>query len=115
MSPERLIGHPYDSSGDIWSVGIMMLELWNKLYPFEDCCATPIDLLEELESESLFNIIESSNMHYKMQKLVKSMLYRDQNQRANCSDLLESKWFADCYVTDLEAAHNVRLILFIFL
>ena len=42
MSPERLLGKQYDSSGDIWSVGILLIQLWEKRYPFEDCSATPI-------------------------------------------------------------------------
>jgi serine/threonine protein kinase len=38
-------GEPYDSSGDVWSVGIMMVQLWLKRYPFEDNISSPIELL----------------------------------------------------------------------
>lgn len=58
MSPERLLGEQYDASGDIWSVGIMMVQLWTKRYPFEDNISTPIDLLTELESLHLDRLLQ---------------------------------------------------------
>jgi serine/threonine protein kinase len=36
MSPERLLCHEYDKSGDIWSVGITIVQLWTKRYPFSN-------------------------------------------------------------------------------
>jgi len=50
---ERLLGEAYDFTSDIWSVGILIVHLWTKLYPFETCSGTPIDLLSELESISI--------------------------------------------------------------
>lgn len=50
MSPERLLGQTYDKSGDIWSLGIMIIELWTKSYPFQECASSPIDLISELEN-----------------------------------------------------------------
>lgn len=40
----RLSGDEYNASSDIWSVAVMIIELWTKRYPFLDACASPIDL-----------------------------------------------------------------------
>ena len=53
MSPERLLGDGYNYSGDIWSVGVMMMELWTKTCPFKGSMASPLKLLEEIENSQV--------------------------------------------------------------
>lgn len=48
MAPERILGHPYTASSDVWSVGITILELAMNRYPFgheSDAPMGPIDLV----------------------------------------------------------------------
>ena len=35
MSPERMEGESYSYQGDIWSIGIVLVELMTGKYPFE--------------------------------------------------------------------------------
>ena len=49
MSLERLLGGDYNASSDIWSVGVMIAELWTKEYPFAKCCASPIEMVQIFE------------------------------------------------------------------
>ena len=53
MSEDRLLGEAYNASSDIWSTAVMLIELWSKRYPFEDCCTSPVDLVQALEDISL--------------------------------------------------------------
>jgi serine/threonine protein kinase len=95
MSPERLLGEGYGASGDIWSVGIMMLQLWTKKYPFGNNIATPIDLLTEVENLRFDRILRPGQrvVPPSMVKVVKAMLHRDPMSRATCMELLEYDWF----------------------
>ena len=34
MSPERMLGEPYSFEGDIWSLGIVLIELMTGSYPY---------------------------------------------------------------------------------
>lgn len=105
MSPERLLGQRYDSSGDIWAVGIMMLELYNQKYPFEDSVSSPLELLDALETFDLNDY--TYGMPEDMQSLIASMLYRNQSERATANDLVEYQWFNNCGIVDLQSAHEV--------
>ena len=42
MSPERLNGKEYNFSSDVWSVGILIIQLWTKVYPFYYCSNSPV-------------------------------------------------------------------------
>ena len=43
MSPERLDGQDYNASSDIWSVGVMVMELYEQKYPFRQASSTHVD------------------------------------------------------------------------
>lgn len=36
MSPERMEGNSYDYAGDIWSVGVMLIEIVTGKFPFKE-------------------------------------------------------------------------------
>lgn len=105
MSPERLLGRQYDASGDVWSVGIMLIELWHRRYPFETSCSTPVDLLSELETFTLSSL--TSDMPVAMAELIADMLVKEASRRADCQQLIGSRWFADCGVFDLLSARRI--------
>jgi serine/threonine protein kinase len=111
MSPERLIGEDYDYASDIWSVGILLVHLWNKCYPFEDCSSTPIDLLSELEHVDLEILISEKRFYPLMRKTILSMLALSPLDRPTCVELSESEWFLDCGIRNLNAAHEVLICL----
>ena len=48
MSPERLLGERYGPTADVWSLGLALMELQLRHYPF-DRCHSSIDLIAELE------------------------------------------------------------------
>eukprot|EP01035_Chromulina_nebulosa_P027550 gene27550-36250_t len=57
MSPERLLGDK--------SVGITILQLWNKVYPFEKVSDTPIDLLSQIEKQDFKRLLGNEEVEQK--------------------------------------------------
>jgi len=107
MSLERLLGQHYNASGDIWSVGIMMIELWTKRFPFQYCINTPIELVSELESLDLNTFMSSHDMTDLMRETIKCMLQKEPKDRVSSLDLIESVWFGEFGFVTLESAQVV--------
>jgi serine/threonine protein kinase len=123
MSPERLLGEKYDASGDIWSVGITIVQMWTKTYPFSSVADTPIDLFGELEHFNFDRTVNKTVFPSMMRKFIQSTLAMNPDQRyvklmfsrgmfkhmsrADCSELACSQWFDDCGVNSLVDAHDV--------
>ncbi len=108
MSPERLLGQQYDKSADIWSLGILIVELWTKAYPFEYCCQTPIDLIAELETFHFEEMIPEDQFPYYLREVIRMILVFEPNQRISCKQLISCEWFAMHGIETLEDAHGVR-------
>lgn len=104
MSPERLIGDQYDSSGDIWSLGIMIIQLWTKSYPFSSV-SSPIDLLTELEEMDVKLL--TRRLPKSMGEIVGMMLVNDPESRGSCMELLESEWFIRSSIYNIRDAKEV--------
>jgi serine/threonine protein kinase len=81
MSPERLLGEKYDASGDIWSVGITIVQLWTKSYPFSSVADTPIDLFGELEHFNFDRVVSKTVFPPLMRKFIRSTLATNPDQR----------------------------------
>jgi len=112
MSPERLLGEEYGASGDIWSVGIMMIQLWTKVYPFGGNIVTPIDLLTEVEQINVDRILRGGPRAVPptMAKVTSAMLNRDPSHRATCMELLDFSWFQGNGVNSIiDAQHTVAV------
>jgi serine/threonine protein kinase len=108
MSPERLLGDKYDASADVWSVGITLIELWNKKYPFSHVAETPIHLSGELQRFQLDKILpRNTPISSNMRQFLKSTLEIDHNLRARCLELTQSDWFIACGINGLEDAQEV--------
>lgn len=107
MSPERLLGDKYDASGDIWSFGISIVELWQKKYPFSDVSDTPIDLYGELEDFRFEKLCRKSDFPPLMRDFLSSTLAFHPEERANCEHLLSSPWFESCGIVDLPSAQMI--------
>jgi len=109
MSPERLRGEKYDAAGDIWSVGISIIELWEKAYPFLNIADTPISLLGELEKVSFSRLISRSSARYS-REMTEFLLYTlepNPGRRMGAADLMSSSWFEATGITSLPEAHSV--------
>ncbi len=107
MSPERLLGEEYDKSGDIWSVGIMVTQLWSKIYPFHYGAATPIELLTELESIDIDGYLGDLKFPGLFRQFIMRMLAIDPKKRQSTDDLLRHPWLKQHGITSLQKAQGV--------
>jgi mitogen-activated protein kinase kinase 1 len=113
MSPERLNGFEYGKAGDVWSIGIMLMELYTKRYPFHYCCVSQIELIMEFENFNLDGFIQSLTEEHKLpfssqlRQLLSAILAVDPDHRASCMDLLEFPWFQQFELNNIETAHMV--------
>lgn len=104
MSPERLLGEMYNSSSDLWSVGVMMIQLWSKKYPFENI-KSPIDLLSVIEDLKLDSYL--AKFPKTMATIIRSTLASSPVNRKSCVELLKSPWFLECSVYNISHAQQV--------
>jgi mitogen-activated protein kinase kinase 3 len=106
MAPERLLAEKYDQSSDIWSVGIMVIQLWTKIYPFHYCCY-PVDLHTELETIDFSIFLEELGFPPQLKTFLLRILVREPGQRATAEELLEDEWFQTNQITELGVATEV--------
>lgn len=112
MSPERLKGEKYDAAGDVWSVGITIIELWEKRYPFLHVADTPISLLGELERVNFSRLLSRSAVGYsaQMKDFILATLEADPRRRPGAADLMGSPWFEITGTNNLVDAQAVSEI-----
>eukprot|EP00981_Chlorochromonas_danica_P001391 scaffold296_cov164-Ochromonas_danica.AAC.8 len=108
MSPERLLGEKYDSSADVWSVGLSIVQLWTKAYPFQKSAETPVHLSATFETFDVYSFSKSSVYPSSMRPFIRSTLAKDPAERSSCLELIrDCSWFQTHQFTDLETAHEV--------
>jgi serine/threonine protein kinase len=106
MSPERLEGDRYDASSDVWAVGISIIELWQKRYPFSSIRGSPIDLCGEIKRFRYDDWMPNDKFPYLMKRFIISMLAPNPGDRATSYELTTAPWLEDCRILSLEDAQQ---------
>ena len=94
MSPERLQHGSYSQPCDIWSMGVLAVELWEKQFPFP-CSEFELlpFLLEKLSLGELFS--HSKYPSDNMATCLAGMLSRDPDERVTAASVTMSPWMAE--------------------
>jgi serine/threonine protein kinase len=101
----RLLGTEYNASSDVWSVGIMLLELWTKEYPFKNTCSSPIELVQTLEDITrVEELTQLQSCPFHMSDFIAALLEKDSNTRASSMELIQHPWFKEFGIKDLDCA-----------
>lgn len=108
MSLERLDGGKYDSSADVWSVAVTLIEIWSGKYPFKSF-ETPIHLYEEIQEVDLMRVINSgrSEPSRAMVDFFLDMMTKSYKKRLKATELIGSQWFKQFKIYNLEDAQAV--------
>ncbi|KAK9447617.1 kinase-like domain-containing protein [Limtongia smithiae] len=91
MSPERIQGAAYSVQSDVWSLGMMLLELGIGHFPFESPDGTPLsilDLLQRIVNEDAPALPENSNFSNEFRVCIDRCLIKDVAGRPSPQNLL---------------------------
>lgn len=88
MAPEILKLEPYNEKVDIWTVGILLYELFHNIEPFKG--ETPQDILRAIMTQSLkFD----KHCPKEARDLIKYILNIDKNYRPKIAQILNHPYF----------------------
>lgn len=125
MSPERLQGYEYNFSSDVWSVGIVAIELFLGHHPLKEFAASELDLLTAVldgPESSSFQFFFSSlflsllfcpvpkGLSPNLEDFVRQCLRPDPKDRPFVEDLLDHPFFEACPDDDAARALVAALL-----
>lgn len=110
MSPERLRAKAYGRASDIWSFGLVVLELWNGEIPFKDC-ESIVSLVITVEETPLDDLISGIGIKSKnLGDVLLGCLQQAPEKRMPASILRLAPWFGTQHeITSLERARETLL------
>lgn len=93
MSPERIQGNVYSTKGDVWSLGLMIIELVTGEFPLGGHNDTPdgiLDLLQRIVNEPSPQLPSDDSDHFsgEMINFVNTCCIKDATQRSSINELL---------------------------
>ncbi|KAK7134092.1 hypothetical protein R3I94_015824 [Phoxinus phoxinus] len=94
MAPEVVSKTPYGTEVDVWSLGIMVVEMVDGEPPYFS--ETPIAAMKRLRDEPAPSARNASKISPVLRDFLDSMLTRDPVQRASAGDLLRHLFMLQC-------------------
>ena len=91
MAPEILNGEKYNSKCDIWSLGIIIYQLYFKEYPFKG--DNEIALLRNINNNGQKYLKNTNDPN--LDDLIRKMLIKDPNKRYTWEQYLNDKFFSN--------------------
>ncbi|XP_063079459.1 serine/threonine-protein kinase PAK 6b isoform X2 [Engraulis encrasicolus] len=94
MAPEVVSKTPYGTGVDIWSLGIMVVEMVDGEPPYFN--ETPVTAMKKLRDEPAPSVKNTHKVSPILRDFLSSMLTRDPAERASASDLLQHPFLLQC-------------------
>lgn len=91
MSPERIFRKAYSYAGDIWSFGLILIELATGVYPYPKF-TTFIEMVEYLQNMSPPQLPNNGCYSQELVNFIGLCTQREPQDRATVNDLLEHPW-----------------------
>lgn len=91
MSPERIQGNVYSTKGDVWSLGLMIIELVTGQFPLGGHHDTPdgiLDLLQRIVNEPPPSLPKTHYFPPEMLDFVNRCCVKNEKERSSISELL---------------------------
>jgi len=93
MSPERLRAEAYSYSSDIWSFGLILLELASGAYPYSTSGGAFYQLLGQIADEPA-PTLPAGHFSASLRDLLRRCLDKDPTRRPTAQELLSDAWLA---------------------
>ncbi len=101
MAPEILNNHKYNLKSDIWSLGIIMYEMFMKDHPFK--ANNMADLINKLNSNK--PILLNNNINEKCKELIYNLLIIDYKDRIEWDEIFTNEWI----YSEKEEENNISI------
>jgi serine/threonine protein kinase len=102
MSPERLRAKPYGRASDIWSLGLVLLEIWTGEMPWKDCDSI-VSLVVTVEETPTRDLIPNDMENRHVQDVIMGCLQQAPERRIPARILLQAPWFSiDHQITNID-------------
>ena len=91
MSPERIQGGRYTTKGDVWSLGLMIIELITGEFPLGGHHDTPegiLDLLQRIVNEPTPRLPKNENFSIEMVDFVNRCCIKEERGRSSLKELI---------------------------
>ena len=109
MSPERLRGETYKRSSDVWSVGLVLLEIMRGgVSPFEDVTSV-VELVQTLDECRMNDFIPKSTSNG-LREILVGCFDHCPHKRIPASILLFSPWFPSHNVHEVKDASSLMMV-----
>ncbi|KAK9454460.1 kinase-like domain-containing protein [Dipodascopsis uninucleata] len=105
MSPERIKGAAYSVKSDVWSLGLMLLELAIGHFPFDRNDSTPmsiLDLLQQIVNEPAPRLPEGHKFSDGLRGCIDRCLIKDVELRPTPQDLLSDPYLLKVKTMDVD-------------
>lgn len=117
MSPERIQGNVYSTKGDVWSLGLMIIELVTGEFPLGGHKDTPngiLDLLQRIVNEPSPRLPSDQNNQFsrEMVNFVNTCCIKDESQRSSINELLCHNFITIYKPKDKEFRHWCKKVKF---
>jgi len=111
MSPERLVGEPYAFSSDMWSLGLVLVELATGEYPYKKT-KTFIETLQNITTQPEPNLPDNGEYSPEFRDFISRCLRKDPSKRNTAIDLLEHPWLSQNSELNYDLSDWVSNLLF---
>jgi len=96
MAPEVLLSKTYDTSVDIWSLGVIVYKMLCGHYPFSERIFNQDALSRVVRGKFNFNSRRWNSVSSKCKDLIRKTLVVEPRSRATAAELLRHPWIFSC-------------------
>ncbi len=87
MSPERMEGEKYSAKGDIWSLGLVLVEMMTGSFPYPETKGF-LEMLEQIKDNDSPNVPDNGLYSAELMHFIDCCLKKSPNERASEIQLL---------------------------